>query len=76
MIVLVDGQWYCFNEDPAVDSYYGTLPVYGKVLKPGEEAKCTFFCARYGELPQGNYCIVICGRDGDEYNYACAPYRK
>ena len=76
MIVLVDGEWYCFNDDPAVDVYYATLPTYGKVLKAGDEVKLTFFSKRYGELPQGNYCIVICGRDGDDYDYACAPYRQ
>lgn len=74
MIVFVDGQWYYLNDDPAVDAYYGTFPVYGKVLGAGDEVKVTFFSRRYGELPEGKYCIIICGRDGDDYNYACAPY--
>ncbi|MBP5493809.1 MAG: hypothetical protein J6X97_01860 [Lachnospiraceae bacterium] len=75
MIVFVDGEWYYLNDDPAVDAFYGTFPTYGKVLKPGDEVTVTFFSMRYGELPDGRYCIVICGREGDDYNYACAPYR-
>lgn len=75
MIVFVNGEWYYLNDDPAVDAYYGTFPAYGKVLKPGDEVTVTFFSMRYGELPDGRYCIVICGKDGDDYDYACAPYR-
>ena len=74
MIVQADGEWYFLDDDPAVDAYYGTFPAYSKVLKAGDEVKVTFFSKRYGELPQGNYCIVICGRDGNDYDYACAPY--
>ncbi len=74
MIVFADGEWYFLDDDPAVDAYYGTFPAYSKVLKAGDEVKVTFFSRRYGELPQGNYCIVICGRDGNDYDYACAPY--
>ena len=76
MIVSVEGQWYYLNDDPAVDAYYGTFPAYGKVLKAGDEATLTLFTRRYGELPKGNYCIVIGGRDGNDFNCACAPYRK
>ena len=75
IIVRVDGRWYHLDYDPAFDEYYATFPSYNKIIKAGEEKNLIFNLGRYGDFPSGDYCVIIGGKDGNVYNYACAPYR-
>ena len=74
--VTLDGKHYFVYHDPDISDSYYTMAGYGEVIEPGETDTREFGLWLYGnKLPKGDYRILICGKDGDETNYACAEYK-
>ena len=72
--VKVDGVWYFFHKDPGIDLSYTTFPTYTAVVGKRCEEEVQFNLGMYGDLPEGDYRVVIGGKDGEKYDYACADF--
>ena len=71
---LIDGEWYAVPADPSVDAFYGTPLNCSSKLGPGMEVINKTYIGKFGELPPGDYRIVISGVKEGISDYACADY--
>ena len=71
--VLVDGSWYVVPRDPSVIAYAGMVMSYNDTLAPGGTQTIGATIGPYGDLPPGEYRLVINGMFEDEQD-AYASY--
>ena len=71
--VLVGGTWYMVPRDPGVIAFAGMVVTYNDSLAPGITQTIGATIGPYGELPPGEYRLVINGTFEDEQD-AYASY--
>ena len=76
MAAVVDGDLYYMVHDPSIDDDIRTVMGFHRVLEAGSEDTVEISLGYFGTLPSWDYIILIPGKDGGEYNYACAEYHK
>ena len=73
--VVVDGEYYHLYHDPDIHDDYLTQPGFDAYIEPGETVTEEFCYGLYGtKLPKGEYRVLICSKEEDEFKYACGAF--